>query len=191
MSKITYGLSNLMYATISVDQDGAITYATPKPLPGAKEISLDPTGDNTQIYADDMVYVTINPGAGYDGDLTTLTVPEAFAIEVLGMKKDKNGVLVESEDDVQTPFALLGEFKTETTTKKRFVLYNCTAGKSSFGGKTKEEDVEAQEYAIPITATAAADTGAVKAAATNEEATKAQFDAWFNKVYIPTFSETA
>lgn len=191
MNKITYGLSNLMYATISVDESGDITYNTPKSLPGAKEMSLEPTGESTKIYADDKVYVTISPGTGYDGDLTVLTVPEVFATEVLGMQKDKKGVLIESEDDVQTPFALLGEFKTDTATKKRFVLYNCTAGKTSFGGKTKEESVEAQEYAIPITVTAASDTGIVKAVATNEEATKTQFDSWFTQVYIPIFDEAA
>lgn len=189
MTKITYGLSNIHYAIIETGDDGAITYAKPVKMLGAKEMSLDPTGENQKIYADDMVYVTVGANAGYEGDFTTLALPESFCIDVLGMRKDDNGVLVESNGDVQKQFALLGEFKTESAVKKRFVLYNCTAGKTTFGGKTTEEEVEPQEFAVPITATSAMDTDAVKSVATNEAATKAQFDKWFDEVYIPAFTE--
>ena len=185
MPKITFGLSNLYYSKITESEAGAITYATPVRLPGAKEMSLSASGELTQIYADDVVYVTVDAAAGYDGDVTVLDVPEAFCTDILGMKKDKNGVLVENEDDTMSPFALLGEFKTETTTRKRFCLYNCSAAKPDFGGTTKEDSVEAQEFAIKLTASAASDTGAVKATCTNDTATATQFNAWFTQVYVP------
>lgn len=185
MSKITFGLSNLYYSKITESEAGAITYATPVRLPGAKEMSLSASGELTQIYADDVVYVTVDAAAGYEGDLTILTVPEAFCTDILGMTKDSNGVLVENENDTMYPFALLGEFKTESTERKRFVLYNCSAAKPDFGGTTKEDSVEAQEFSINITAAAASDTGAVKATCTNDTATKTQFDAWFTQVYVP------
>lgn len=191
MGKITFGLSNLYYATVTESEEGTITYGTPVAWPGAKELSLSATGEPTQVYADDIVYVTVNPAAGYDGDLTMLTVPETFYTEVLGMTTDENGVLVENEDDSQKQFALLGEFKSETTDRKRFVLYNCSANKPDFGGVTKEEEVEAQEFTITITATAAIDTGAVKATVTNATETKTQFDSWFTQVYVPNYTPGA
>jgi phi13 family phage major tail protein len=191
MGKITFGLSNLYYATVTESEGGTITYGTPVAWPGARELSLSATGEPTQVYADDMVYVTINPTAGYDGDLTMLTIPETFYTDVLGMTTDENGVLVESENDNQNQFALLGEFKSETTDRKRFVLYNCSANKPDFGGTTKEEGVEAYEFTIAITATAANDTGAVKCTVTNATETKTQFDGWFTEVYVPSLTPGA
>lgn len=183
MSKITYGLSNLYYAPITVGENNAVTYGTPVKWQGAKEISLEPTGEPTKIYADDITYVTIDAGGGYEGDLTMLTLPDAFCTDILGMTLDANGVLVENTDDVQVPFALLGEFKTESATKKRFVIYNCTAGKPNFGSATKEETVEPTEFVVPLTASGALDSGAVKATVTNDETTVAQFNNWFAQVY--------
>ena len=98
------------------------------------------------------------------------------------MTKDANGALVENGDDVAAEFALLGQFMSETTEKKRWVLYNCTAGRTSFAGKTKEESVEAQLYELPITAAPADDTGDVKATVVGTDA-DATFKDWFKTVY--------
>lgn len=187
MGAVDYGLSSLYYAKIT-DTDGEITYGTPVAWPGARSLELSPTGEPTQIYADDIIYATIEAGAGYEGDLTTLTIPESFYTDILGMKKDENGALVESESDIQSAFALLGQFKSnEADKQKRFALYHCTVTKPDFGGTTKEDSVEAHEYTMTLTMSPATDTGYTKASITNAATSATAYNSWFGKVYTPDF----
>ena len=191
MAKITYGLSNLYYAKATVTENNGVytvSYATPVAIPGARELTLDVSGEPTVIWADNIQYVTIGANAGYEGTATVLTVPESFYTDILGMTVDENGLLCETESDTLSQFALLGEFDTEDTERKRFALYNCTASKPSFGGSTKEEEVEAYEFEIPITATPALDTGVIKATALNTGDSATAFAAWFTSVQIPDFT---
>lgn len=188
MAKITYGLSNLYYAKITIGAGGVVSYATPVAIPGAREMTLDVSGEPTIIWADNIQYVTIGANAGYEGSLTTLTIPQTFYTDILGMTVDQNGLLCETENDALSQFALLGEFDTEDTERKRFCLYNCTASKPSFGGSTKEGEVEAYEFEIPLTATPATDTGVIKSTAINSGGSLTAFNAWFTTVQIPDFT---
>lgn len=183
-TKITYGLKKLAYAKITTGEDGKITYGTPKMMPGARAISLSPVGEDKPVYADDVNYVTLTSNQGYDGDVTVLGIPETFLTDILGMTKDENGAIVESENDVKTAFALLGEFSSETKDKKRFVLYNCAAGRPDFSGKTKEESPEETEYAIPLICSPASDTGNVKATIVGGAEENTAFDKWYDAVYL-------
>lgn len=183
-TKITYGLKKLAYSKITTGEDGKITYGTPKMMPGARAISLSPVGEDVPVYADDINYVNITSNQGYDGDVTVLGIPEDFMVEILGMTKDANGAMIENADDAKSAFALLGEFSSETALKKRFVLYNCTAGRPDFAGNAKEESPEATEYAIPLTASPATDTGDVKASVVGGVDANAAFDGWYDAVYL-------
>lgn len=185
MSKITYGLKSLYYSKITTGAGGEITYGTPVAIPGATEMSLSPSGDPVEVYADDTNYVNITVNQGYDGTVSVYGIPETFATDILGMTKDSKDVLFENTEDVQTKFALLGEFATETTNKKRWVLYECTAGRCDFAGKTKEKSFDPTVYAIPIVAAPSSVSGDVKATITGTTA-NATFAAWFTTVYEKT-----
>lgn len=182
--KVTYGLKKLAYAKITISAEGVVTYGNPVMLPGAREMSLSPVGEDVAVYADDIAYVTITSNQGYEGDLTLLNVPETFMTEIMGMTKDTNGVVVENAEDAKDSFALLGEFSSETAEKKRFLLYNCVAGRPDFAGKTKEESTEAAEFTLPITCSPASDTGAVKATIVGGITANTAFDGWYNAVYL-------
>lgn len=182
--KITYGLKKLAYALITEDENGAITYSKPVNIPGARAISLSPVGEDTPVYADDIKYVTITSNQGYEGDMTVLGIPDSFAQEAMGMTLDANGVLLESAEDSKKNFALLGEFSSETAEKKRFILYNCVAGRPEFSGNTKEDTVEAAELTIPLTCSPAVDTGAVKATVVGGIEANTAFDNWYTTVYL-------
>lgn len=185
MAKITYGICNLHYAKKTIGEDGAVTFGTPAPIPGASEMSLDPVGDTTPVYADNIKYVVVQSNQGYDGTVSVYGIPEDFCTDILGMTKDGNGVLIENSGDAQAEFALLGEFESETAEKKRWALYNCSAGRTAFAGKTKEEGVEAQAFEIPVTASPLDGTENVKATITGTD-TDATFKDWFKTVYVPT-----
>ena len=185
-NKISYGLKNIYYAKVT-NTGGVISYGTPVAMPGAKEISLEPTGDPTIVWADDVQYVVIPANGGYEGTVTVLDVPESFYTDILGMHKDTNDVLYESDSDTLSQFALLGETieydSANGVTKKRFVFYNCTAEKAPTASATKEDTVEPQEFEINITAVGAVDTGYVKASCTEDET---PFTNWLTTVYVPS-----
>ena len=182
-TKITYGLKKLAYAKVTTDENGKVTYGTPKMMPGARAISLSPVGEDVAVYADDCNYVNITSNQGYDGNVTVLGVPEDFMVEILGMTKDANGAMIENAEDTKSAFALLGEFSSETALKKRFVLYNCTAGRADFASNTKEESPEATEYSIPLTASPCTETGNVKASVVGGVEANEAFDKWYTAVY--------
>ena len=49
--------------------------AFPLPLKGAVEISLDPRGETTDFYADDILYYTTVTNQGYETTLTVANIP--------------------------------------------------------------------------------------------------------------------
>jgi len=184
MSKITYGLKKLMYAKKTVGEDGAITYAEPVAIPGAYEINLPASGGTTKVYGDDITYVKMTANQGYEGSFTCYELPESFLADILGQAKNDDGVVVEKADAIASEFALMGEFSTEEAKTKRWVLYNCSASRADFASKTKEENPEANQISVPITATPQENTELVKATVVGDSANEV-WKNWFDSVYTP------
>lgn len=182
--KLTYGIKNVHYAKVSVSESGAVTFGTPKPLPGASEIALSTVGDPVKVYADNVTYEKFHVNQGYDGNLSVYNIPDAFARDHLGMYIDSNGVLVESADATQDDFALMFEFNTNTSKTKRTLLYSVSAGRTEINGKTKEESIDPEALSIPLTASPDATTGYVKASIVGD-ANDPAWASWFSSVYTP------
>ena len=92
-NKIKYGLSNVYYAVATDDGTGTLTYGTPVPIKGAVNLTMDPQGDTTPFYADNIIYYTSTANNGYAGTLELALVPESFRTDVLGETADTNGVM--------------------------------------------------------------------------------------------------
>lgn len=186
-NKIKYGIKNVYYAVATIAADGSATYDTPVALPGAVSLSLDPQGETTPFYADNIVYYTSIANNGYEGDLELAKIPDSFLTDVLGYITDKNDIMFEDAGAAVTHFALLFQFEGDKHAK-RHVLYNCTAARPSVSGSTKEESIEPQTETLTITATtvynASYDKDVVKASVTPSEA--AQYEAWTSAVYSVT-----
>lgn len=192
-NKIKYGLKNVYYAIAEIAADGSATYGTPVAFPGAVSLSLEPQGDNSPFYADNIVYWMGAANNGYQGDLEIARVIDAFKTDVLGFVTDAKGVLVEDANAQAVHFALLFQFEGDEKAT-RHVMYNCTATRPSSSGETKGENVEPQTETTTITATtiynASLDKDIVKAetvAATDE----ATYTDWFDAVYQPTAAPAA
>lgn len=187
-NKIKYGLKNVYYAVATIAADGSATYETPVAFPGAVSLSLDPQGENTPFYADNIVYWVGASNTGYEGDLEIARVIDSFKTDVLGYKTGGNGLLYEDANANAVHFALLFQFEGDEKAT-RHVMYNCTATRPSAAGSTKEETVEPQTETVTITATsiyvAALDTDIVKSE-TIASTTDAVYNAFFESVTIPT-----
>ena len=106
-NKVEFGLKNVHYAPFEV-VDGKVTYDTPIAIPGAVTLTLTPRGELTEFYADNMLYYSAAANDGYDGSLSIATIPEQFAIDALGKKKEEKAwVFTEKADAKQNQFALL------------------------------------------------------------------------------------
>lgn len=187
-NKIKYGLKNVYYAVATIAADGSATYDTPVAFPGAVSLSLDPQGENTPFYADNIVYWVGVANTGYEGDLEIARVIDDFKTDVLGYQTDKKGVLVEDANTNAVHFALLFQFEGDVKAT-RHVMYNCTATRPGASGSTKEDTVEPETESVTITATtiynASYDTDIVKAE-TNETTDTTTYSEWFTAVYTPT-----
>ena len=192
-NKIKYGLKNVHYAIGSLQTNGSMTYSTPVPFPGAVSLSLDPQGDNSPFYADNIVYWVGASNTGYQGDLEIARVIDSFKKDVLGMINDGKSVLVEDANAPAVHFALLFQFEGDDKATKH-VMYNCTATRPSAAGNTKAESVEPQTESVTITATsvynATLDADIVKAEA-NGDSDSTTYSNWFNTVYLPTAPSTS
>lgn len=182
-NKVKFGLSNVHYAMIESIVDGVVTYAAPKPWPGAVNLSLPPQGETTKFYADDVAYWVSSTNDGYQGDYESALVPDEFAQEALGeqLVADDN-VQVEYANVEGKAFALLFEFKGD---KKaiRHVLYNCTAARANVAGATVTNSKTPTTSTLTLTAAPLAD-GKVKAK-TTATTTDEVYNAWYTAVWQP------
>lgn len=186
-NKIKYGIKNVYFAVATIASNGSATYSTPKALPGAVSLSLDPQGETNKFFADNIVYYTSVANNGYEGDLEVAKLNDDFLKDILGYAADTNGVLYEDANAPVVHFALMFQFEGDTHAR-RHVLYNCTATRPSVSGSTKEESIEPQTETVTITATTVynptLNKDVVKASVTPTEST--EYNAWNSAVYIVT-----
>lgn len=188
-NKIEFGLSNVYYAPITGYNAEAktYTYGAPKQFRGAVTLQLDAQGDDTTVYADNIAYYVAKTNDGYSGNIGMRTIPDEFRTDILGEKKDQNGLIVEDSDAQGTEFALLFQFEGDAR-GQRHALYRCAAGRPSIAGKTKEKSTEAYEYSIPLTSMPRENDHVVKSKLEKTTATATTYDAWFSEVKEPTFN---
>lgn len=190
-NKIKYGLDQLYFAPITAfDAEGAPTYGAPVRIPGAVSISLDPQGDSSPFYADNIVYYVGTANNGYEGDLEVAKIPDAFKTAILGYVTDGNGAMIEDADAESKHFALLFQFKGDERAT-RHVMFNCVATRANVASSTKTDTVEPQTESITITATSCYNATLSKEivkAETNSETQASAYNAWFESVYTPVAS---
>lgn len=184
-NKVYFGLSHCAVAF----QKGDGEFDTPIEIPGAVELTVEPEGEQSVFYADNVAYYTVNSNAGYTGELTMAAFPDEVIAKMLGWLIDEHGALVEDVDGVPTPFALLYEVEGDKK-KRRAVLYNVTASRPSEDNSTVEDTAEVTTQVMPFTATVAT-VGGIRAARARielneEKSNQEQYDGWYTKVYVPS-----
>ena len=187
-NKIRYGISNVYYAVATIAANGTATYASPVALPGAVSLSMEPQGDRTPFYADNIEYYVSSSNTGYDGTLEVALLTDAFKKNILGYREDTKHVFVEDMEAQPIHFALIFQFEGDESAR-RHVLYNCTAQRPGENGSTKNETIEPQTESISIRASgiyvSAISKWLVKAETTGTTAT-ADYNSFLTAVYTPS-----
>ena len=189
-NKIKYNLKNVHAAILTHTEDGGYSYETPVPIPGAVNLSLDAEGDTSPFYADGVVYFRAVSNNGYSGDLEIALIPDWFREKILKEVKDNNGVLIETNTDIEPVyFALLFEFDGDKKSI-RHVMYNCSvSSRPTVEGKTKEESIEPGTETLFLKADARED-GLIKARTGSDTVDKTYQD-WYKSVYVPEITAEA
>lgn len=149
-NKVKFGLKNVHYADATIGDDGTATYGTPKPWPGAVNLSMDAQDEEITFRADNTDYYTGFANNGYSGDYESALIPDDFRSDILG--EVANGdLLVETDTNANKHFALLFEFDGDVSAT-RHVFYNCTASRPAVAGQTTEQTITPTTERITIAA---------------------------------------
>ena len=139
-AKVFYGLSNVHYAklTETTDAQGNVTtsYGTPKKWPGAVNIQLDPSGNPTFFSADNIAYYALSNNRGYEGDFESAMIPEDIKVDAIGEQEDDNGLIVETDKDEISYFALMFEFQTDISARRYCFYKVCLASRPAVASNT-------------------------------------------------------
>lgn len=182
-NKVKYGLKNVHYALLTLDESGVATFGTPVAIPGAVNLTMDAQGEPSTFYADNMAYYVTAANDGYSGTLEVALIPDSFRTDVLNETlEETTQILTENVDNRTTPFALLFEFDGDQKAT-RHVLYNCTATRPSVTGATTTNTKEPTTESMTLTA-APLSNGNIKAR-TTVNTPDANYSAWYNGVWQP------
>ena len=183
-NKVKFGLSNVHVAKITKGGNGAITYGTPFKIPGAVNLSLDAEGDNEPFYADNMKYYESYANNGYSGELEIAKIPDEFLKEILGQTIDSAGGVLETINDVISPFAFMYQIEGDET-GTRFCYYNATVSRPSTEASTTEDTKTPNTDTLSIITSAREDNGQVRYKLALSDTNKTEYDAFFDEVPEP------
>lgn len=183
-NKVKYGICNVHYAKATLAENGkTITYEKPVPMPGAKSLTLSPTGEPGKFFADNILYYQSGGASGYEGEYEVALLPDEFCTDILGDAKDENGNIMEKAMAQTSCFALLFQFEGDVKAV-RHCLYYCTASRPELTGETVEGTVEPGTETLSFAAGARPDNGNIKYR-TTLETDKEVYDKWFDAVPEP------
>lgn len=182
-NKVQFGLSKAAFAPYTVVGD-VVTFETPIMIPGAVSLTLDPRGELTEFYADNILYYVASSNQGYDASLEIATIPQKFSTDALGEVLDEiDGVLTEVADAQGKPFAFLFQFEGDVK-NTRHVMFNCTANRPSISGSTKTTSTEPGTTELTLVASPIEIDGKLLVKTkTTETTSPAIYDAWYSSVY--------
>ena len=184
-NKVEMGLKNVYYAIITSENE-TTTYETPKKLAGAVSFTQKPSSEQVNIHADDTIYFTINGATKGEGSLSLIKFPDEFKKDVLGYVTDSKNVLVEKSNTQPKAFALLFEVDGDAE-KRRNVFYKCIPAKLGDTRNTKGEKVDETKEELSISFVGSKED--LYKASVTEKTNAEQYNAFFTKVYIPTFGQ--
>ncbi len=161
-NKVEFGIQNLHVGTYTVAADGTVTLGTPYHQPGAVSFGPEQDSENTQFYADNIVYWSEYTDGAMEGDLEVAKFDDAFKTQFLGYRLLTNGGLANVKNAVKPAtyiaFEVLGDKEA-----RRVIMYNCSMGSINREYNTIEENKEPATEKVSVTCTGDNSTGVMRA----------------------------
>ena len=182
-NKVRFGLENVHYA---IHKEGK-TFDTPKPIPGAVNLTLAAEGEESAFYADNIKYWSVYTNNGYTGELEVALLVSDFLKDVTGYVEGEKGELIETSEIKDVHFALMFEVKGDKQ-NIRHTIYNCTASRPSLEAATTNENAEPKTEKLSFTAMpfeTAEGLKVIKSSLEDSTATNAEYKKYFSAVTAP------
>lgn len=183
-NRVQFGLKNCHYAVLTTTTTGGVetyTYGTPVAIPGGVTLTLDPAGEVSPFYADNIVYYQSVANNGYSGDLEVARFPDSFYKDIFGFTETTTSkVLMENSNTEPKEFALLYQIDGDAS-DECYVLYKCSATRPGAGSTTITETKEPQTQTSSITASPRGD--GMVFARTTDATPAATKTSWFSSVF--------
>lgn len=196
-NKVFFGLAEAHWATVTETKNpttGAITstYGSWNAIDGLVSLTQDPQGSKYVFRADDSDYYVKNPNAGYSGAVKFARLPDALREYCFAERRDDNGVAVEAGTDEETKYIAFG-FRFRGDQKNiRHEFLKCSITKPSISGETTPEgdtpNISGEE--VTLTSVPRADADKYCHLWADPRTDSAIWSAWYDQVYIPTFTPT-
>lgn len=201
-NKVQFGLKNFHIApltfTTSQNHPGAQipNFGDYTWIPGAVSLSINPEGDATPFYADDIIYFVSEVNNGYTGTVELAYIRPEDAVLIWGDVIAANNVHVETAYRNESKhFAMAFEFMNDQK-HTRYVYYDVVFERPSINGATttnvKEPKTTTLNFrCVPLPA-GLTGSGGMNIRATKTDAGTTQnpdtvYDEWFDSVwYIDT-----
>lgn len=157
-NKVEFGISNLHIGTFATDADEAVTLGTPYHLPGAKNLSLNPEGESSDFFADNVKYWAGFSDNGFSGSLEVAKFTDEFKTQFAGYKVLDDGGLAyikgANKPNVYLAFQAEGD-----SHNRRVIVYNVSFGGINREFATIEGSKEPATESVDITASGDNGTG--------------------------------
>ena len=182
-NKVQFGLCDVHYSKITVQNDGTFSYGTVKAIPGAVSLSMDASGDQADFAADNNArYFSDYANNGYTGTLEMAKLTDDFRKDILGQIIDTNGAILESGDDKLSGFALGFRIDGDESNTK-FWYYNVMASRPSQASSTTDTSRTPQTTTLNLTAMRRPSDNRTRIEMTETNDNKTAYAGFFTTVY--------
>lgn len=188
MGKVRFGLENVHYAIWNASES---TYGDWKPFKGAVSLSADTDSKQTDFYADNVVYATIDSASKETGSIEIAALTKEIETDLLGYVADTTSGLNYQSTDTQEITVALGYEISGNEEKQRGVRYNVKFSRPSQSAKTKQDTTDPDTVTLNYTAIGRDFTiggktvNVLKAHCDNSGTDHKAYDNFFKKVPVP------
>ncbi len=187
-NRIEYGLEQVHIAFF--DNPATPTWNAPIWIAGALEFTATPEEEEMEVWADNGLYFSNKFNKGYTGEVDFSTIEDSVLAQIFDWPIDANGAIVERTNSISKPFALMAQVEGDDR-NRRFVYYNCIAGRPSKEHKTSGEtvDPQTQPLTLKMTPIDIDDVRTSFTALARTDANATAYNNFFNSVYTPVWPE--
>lgn len=178
--QVIRGFKNIHFAQYNKETQ---TYDAPVPLLYAKSGEFKFNFENDPTYADDTIVENGYLFTGGEGTITVLELTPSEQALILGNKKVKGGVVVNT-NDIAPQGAYLFEKQFKNSTHKRlYVVYNCVCSNPGLTMQTIEDKAEDSVSEIPVSVSELENGDLMYYIDTNDSTVEAeQITNWYKEV---------
>lgn len=185
-NKVTFGISNGVWAKATAQSNGSYQFGEVKKLNNLTQMAASILGGKTDVYADNKVAATLTSYAGQEIALSLTELDDDFKKEILGYEVDTDGCLNEVANAQLESFAFGCQIEGDKYAR-RIWYYLCSATNPGESSSTKSDSPEANTAEVTFTSRPISINGR-EVIRRICKATDSNYDEFLETVTLPTFN---